>query len=295
MGAVEDADLALFVGHHVGHHRAVEPCGLEWELVFQPCGTFDVPHAENFTYVNELVPVAVFRLHLGQHFFIPDPAGDNAVHQGGAEGALFPYVFPEALAQAPLVAVFFHTGPQNLAVVVDELAGQNHQARFSRLIAAVQHLGQLSGEGGGRHIFQVAAGVVDDARLGGVADHKFQVVAFGHFHQGVEACLLAQVQAPGHRGNDALSVHLFPVFTAPEIEGVQPLLVIDGLNQPGLVTHCGLNQHAFAVPVCLLVGNVKKVLRKGPQEIAFAELEHLFRCALAEESPISQLLKGGVT
>ena len=54
--------------------------------------------------------------------------GTMRVHQGGAEGVGVVHPVDKALLQAPISSVAVAALLQLLAVVVDQLAGQDHQA-----------------------------------------------------------------------------------------------------------------------------------------------------------------------
>ncbi len=155
----------------------------------------------------------------------------------------------------------------------------------------VQDLGQLAGEGGGGGVGKLAGRIVDDAGLGGVGDDDLQIVGGGQVHHGLEALGLIGVQAAGHGGDNPAVIHLFPSLAAPQIQGVQAFLLVDHVCQ---ARGDGLNQAALAVPAGLLVGQVEPVIDKGPQEIAFAELHHLFRGALENVALIAGLFQGGI-
>ena len=108
VGAVENTYLALFIGGHVGDYRAVEARPLKGQLLLQPCRTFDVPHAEDFPHVDEIIPIAVGGFHGGGLYRVLHPTGDDAVHQGGAEGALPHNPGAEFGFQGPLVDIPVH-------------------------------------------------------------------------------------------------------------------------------------------------------------------------------------------
>ena len=77
-------------------------------------------------------------------------------------------------SQLPLLGVAAHAVFQFSAVLVDQLAGQNHQPGQMALIPGVQQLGQLGRERGSGSVRQAAVGVKLNARLRGVGDHKAQ-------------------------------------------------------------------------------------------------------------------------
>ena len=160
MRAVQNAHLTLLVGGDIGHHDAVDTGLLEGQLLLQPCGTFDVPHAEDLAHIGQRVGIAVGLVKAGNLSGIADAAGHDAVNQSGAEGALLVDVCLEFGFQTPLVNVLIDALQQLLAVVVDELTGQDHQTALTGLPTLIQHLSQLAGEGGGGLVSQLAGGVL---------------------------------------------------------------------------------------------------------------------------------------
>ena len=182
---------------------------------------------------------------------------------------------------------------QFLAVVVDELAGQDHKAILSGLPACVQHLGQLAWEGYAGLVAELAGGVIDDACFGGVGGHIFQLVGDGQLQHGTEAVLFVRIDAAGDRGNNALAVDRLPVFDAPEVQGVQALLLIQLLADFGAAVP-GLDNDTFAVPACLFVGKIEPVVHESPQEVALAELHHPFGCFFQDVAGVARGFQGCV-
>ena len=235
--------------------------------------------------------VAVLGLQAGDLLRVADAAGHDAVHQGGAEGAVPVDPGAEVRFQPPLVDVLVDALEQFLAVVVDELAGEHHHPGLAGLPAGVEHLGQLGGEAGGRAVLLPAGRVVDDAGLGGVGDDVLQRIGHGDLHHGVVVRLLIGVQAAGHAGDHPFPVHLFAVLAPAQVEGIQPLL---GVHQLGQARGDGLHQAALAVPARLLVGHIEPVVHKGAQEIALAKLQDLFRGILEDVALIAGLFQNFV-
>ena len=276
VGAVQDTDLALLVRAHIGGNEDVilEASLAEGQNVVQLGVTLDDPDAEDFADIQQGISVAVLLLQFSNFLRVADAAGNDAVDQRAAEGAVLVDVLLEAVLQAPLLDVLVDTLQQFLAVVVDQLAGQHDDALLACLVAVVQHLGQLAGEAGCGHVLQLAGGVVDDACLGGVGNDDLKIVAGGDVHHLLKALLLIRVQAAGDAGDNALVIDLFAVFTAAQIQGVQTLLLVDHL---GKTRGDGLDQNALAVPVGLLVGQIEPVIHERTQEVALAELQDLLR------------------
>ena len=279
MGAVQDADLALLIGGDVGHHHDVDAGLLERELVLQPGRALDDPDAEHFAHVQHLVVVAVGLLDGGHLLGVADAAGDDAVHQGGAEGVGVVHPVDESLLQAPVGGVVVAALLQLFAVVVDQLAGEDDKAlagvAAERLVPLVEHAGQLGGEAVGGHLVKGAVALgVGDAGLGGVGGDDLQVGAGGQGQHLGPLALAVGAHAVGHAGDHPLVVHLLALFAAAQVEGVQALLGVDPVGHLGEVAD-GLHQADLAVPAGLLVGNVKEVVHEGPQEVALAELHHL--------------------
>ena len=283
-----DAHLALFVRGYVGNDEDVGfQSGLaEGQYLVQSRIPLDDPQPENLADVQQGIGIAVLLLQLGRLPEIADAAGDDPVNQRTAEGARLVDILLKSVFQSPLFAVPVYTCLQFLAVVVDELAGEDEDALLACPVAAVEHLGQLAGEGGTGLIGEPAGGIVDDTRLGGVGHDDFQIVAGGDRHHLLEAFLLIGVQTAGHGRNDPLFVHPLTVATASQVQGVQPLLFIDLLGQTG---RDGLHQNALAVPAGLFIGQVKPVVRESPQKIALAELQNLLRRLFQKIAGVTRL------
>ena len=275
VSAVQDTYLALLVRAHIGGNEDVilEASLAEGQNVVQLGVTLDDPDAKDLADIQQRVSIAVLGFQFSNFLRVADAAGNDAVDQRAAEGAVLVDVLLEAVLQAPLLDVLVDTLQQFLAVVVDQLAGQHDDALLACLIAVIQHLGQLAGEAGCGNVLQLAGGVVDDAGLSGVGDDDLEVVAGGNGHHLVKILFLIRVQAAGHAGDHALVIDLFAVFAAAQIQGVEALLLVDHLGQAG---GDGLDQHALAVPVSLLVGQVEPVVNESAQEVALTELQDLF-------------------
>ena len=274
--AVQDAYLALLVGRHVGDYDAVEAGLLKGELLFEPRGAFDVPDAEDFADVDELVVVAVLFVEARSIRGVFDAARDYAVDERRAEGA-FAAPFREVVLKPPLLDVLLHALLKLLAVVVDELAGEDDDGLFAGLPALVEHLRQLRGEGRRRAVLFAACGVVYYAGFGGVRDDVLEVVRDRDFHHRVVVRLLIGVEAAADRRYDALTVDLLAVFASAQVERVEPLLLVYLLRES---RRYRLHEDGFAVPARALVGHVEPVVDEGAQEVALSELENFLRRVL---------------
>ena len=293
--AVQDADLTLLVGGDVRHDHHVDAGLLERELVLQPGRAFDDPHAEHFAHVQHLVMVAIGLFQSGQLLCIADAARNDAVHQGGAEGVGVVHPVDKALLQAPISSVAVAALLQLLAVVVDQLAGQDHQAlvrsTVERLVALKQHAGQLCGEAVGGHLVKLAVALgVGNAGLGGVGDDDLQLGADSQSQNIGPLALQVGAHAVADAGDHPLGVHFLALLAAAQVQGVQTLLRIDPVCHLGEVAN-GLHQADLAVPVGLLVGNIKEIINEGPQEVALAELHDLDRCILQDVAVVAGLLQ----
>ena len=146
VGAVEYAHLAFLVGRNVGDDDAVEAGFLERQLLFEPRWAFDVPYAEDFADVYELVVVAVLFVEARCLRGVFDAARHDAVDERRAECA-FAAPFSEIFFKPPLRDVLFHALFELFPVVVDELAGEYHDGLFAGLPTLVEHLRKLRWEG----------------------------------------------------------------------------------------------------------------------------------------------------
>ena len=286
MGTVEDADLALLVGGVVVHHDDGQAGLLEGELVLDPLGALDDPEAEDLGGVDDVILVA--QLPADGLGLLAGIAGDDAVHQGGAEHVLPIHPGGEVILQAPELDILLDAALQLVAVMVDELAGQDDKALQALLPAPVQEHGELAGEAGRRRIVKLAGGVEDDAGLGGVGHQEAEVGILGLIQQTLE--VLIGVIAALDAGDDTLAVHLLAILAAPEEQGVQALL---GVDHGSKARGDGLGQHHLAVEAGLLVHHVDEIIHESAEEVALAELQHLHR-GLGQQVTIIALVAQGL-
>ena len=174
----------------------------------------------------------------------------------------------KALLQAPVGGIAVAALLQFLAVVVDQLAGQDHQAlvrrAVKRFVALVQHPGQLGREAVGGHLVKRAVPFrIGDARLGGVGGDDLQCGAGCQGQHLVPLVFAVRAHAVGHAGDHPLVIHLLALVAAPQIQGVQALLGVDPVCHLGEIAD-GLHQADLAVPARLLVGDIKEVVPQTP-------------------------------
>ena len=81
------------------------------------------------------------------------------------------------------------------------------------------------------------------------------------------------IDAAADCGNDPLVVYFDALLASSEIQGVQTFLFVDQIRQS---LGNGLYQYNLAVESGLFIGNIKKIIHKGAQEITFAELHDFF-------------------
>ena len=284
--AVQDPHLPLLVGGHVRHHDHGHAGLFERQAVLQAVRPFDHPDAEHFAHVCQRVFISVGFRQCGDFLRIPDPSGHNPVHQRGAEDILLVHPAHKRFVQLPVRRVLVHALQQLLAVVVDQLAAQHGHAGHSGGVPFIQHAGQLRGEADRRFLVEPALAFVHDARLGGIAHDDFQVGAPGKLQHLVPVSV--GIHAPAHAADHALVVHLAAVLAAPQVQGIQPLLLVDQVRQ---ALRDRLHKHHLAVEPGFFVGNVDKVVHKCPQEVAFPELHHFLRCAFQDVPLVSGFLQ----
>ena len=276
---VQDADLALLVGGNIGHDHDVHAGLLERQLVLQLSGAFDDPHAEHFAHVQSGIMVAVGLFHGSQFLGIADAARNDAVHQSGAEGVGVVHPVDEGSVQVPVLGVVVAALLQLLAVVVDQLAGQDGQTLVSSavecLVALKQHAGQLCGEAVGRNLIELAVTLrVGDAGFSGVGNDGLEIGRTCQFQHFVPLAVDVGAHTVGHAGDHALCIDLLALLAAAQVQGVQALLLVDPVRHLGEVAD-GLHQLDLAVVAGLLVCNIVEVVHESAQEVALAELHHL--------------------
>ena len=286
VGTVQDADLALLVGGDIGDDHDVDAGLLERQLVLQTIGAFDDPDAEDFADIQSLIGVAVGLFQSSHLLRVTDAARDDAVHQSGAEGVGVVHPVDEGSVEVPVLCVVVAALLQLLAVVVDELAGEDDQTLVRSAleggVSLVEHAGQLCGEAVGRHLVELAVALrVGDAGLSGVGDDDLQVLRAGQSQHFVPLALGVGADAVMHAGDDALCIDLLALLAAAQVQGVQTLLLVDPVRHLREVCD-GLDELDLAVVASLLVGNIKEVIHECAQEVALAELHHLDGCVLED-------------
>ena len=194
----------------------------------------------------------------------------------------------QILLAAPLVDILTHALLQFLAVVVDQLAGEDDKPALTGLKTLIQHLSQLTGERAGRLVSQFAGRIIDDAGLSGVGYNVLQIIRNGYLHHLIVAILLVGIQATGNGRNNPLAVYLLTVFCTSQVQGVQSLLPV---NEVGQTLRDGLHKTTLSVPVCLFVGNIEPVVDEGPQEVTLTKLQHLLRCIFQNIADITGLFQ----
>jgi hypothetical protein len=293
VGTVQDADLALLVGGDIGHDHDVDAGLLERQLVLQTCGALDDPDAEHFADVQHGIMVAVGLFQRSQLLRVTDAARDDAVHQGGAEGIGVVHPVDEGSVQVPVLGVVVAALLQLLAVVVDQLAAQDHQALVGSavegLVALIQHTGQLCREAVGGHLVERAVALgVSNAGLGGVGYNGLQLFGAGQSQHFVPLAVHIGAHTVGHAGDHALGIDLLALLAAAQVQGVQALLLVDPVRHLGEVAN-GLHQLDLAVVASLLIGDIIEIIHESTQEVAFAELHDLDGGILEDVAVVASL------
>ena len=171
MGTVEDADLALFVRGDVGSHKDTRKTSLhKGKLLGKRLVALDAPHLEGLAHGQEGILVVQTLGNRRGLLRIADAAGDDGVDERGADGAVVSHPLRKLVLPAPVAHILVHDAQQLLAVVIDELAGEDDDARLTGSPAGVEHLGKLGGEARRWHVVGLAGRVIGDTGLGGVGD-----------------------------------------------------------------------------------------------------------------------------
>lgn len=133
VGTVEDADLALFVRGDIGGHKDAGETGLhKGKILGKRLVALDTPHLEGLAHGQEGILVAQTLGHGSGLLRIADAAGDDGVDERGADGAVVGHPLRKLVLPTPVAHVLVHDAQQLLAVVIDELAGEDDDARLHR-------------------------------------------------------------------------------------------------------------------------------------------------------------------
>ena len=269
MRAVEHADLAQLVGGDVLGEDDVAAGLLEGQLVLDPRRAFDDPQAERLGGVEHVVAVAELLVEaLGLAARI---AGDDAVHQRGAEDVLLGQPGLEFLGEAPLLGGLHAALLQVAAVVVDQLAGQEDEAGALGAAeggeALIEQAGQLAGIGGLGLVIELVLAGVDDAGLGGVGDDDAHIPVVRQGEVALE--VLIRGEAALDALDDAGILGGLAVHLAAQDQGVQAVLLVEHGDHAALD---GLHDDHAGVHSGLFVGHVDHPVTESAQEAALAEL-----------------------
>ena len=284
MRTVENTYLALLVGRYVIHYDDGKTSLFKRELLLNGLWPFNDPCGKNLTRINDVVLVAELLTEL--LCFGTGIPGDDAIHQRGTEEIIGFDPRGKFLLQPPEINVLLYTFFQFIAVVVDQLAGQDDKALKSELPALIEQQSKLCGEAGGRSIVRFAGRIISNAGLRGIGSDKTKLRIFGAGE--VFLKLLGDIQAAGNTGDDAPALHSFPVLPAAQKQRIQPVLWGEtGVEAGG----GGLRQHNFCVEPGLLVHNVNEIINKGAQEVSFSKLQHAFRGVFQQITGIALLFQ----
>ena len=175
--------------------------------------------------------------------------------------------------------------------MVDELAGEDDNARLAGSPAGVKDLGKLGGEARGRHVVGLAGRIVGDAGLGGVGDDDLQVVGDGNFHHGTVVGLAVRIDAAAAGANHTGLVNRVAILFAADQHGIQVVLGVDAVGKAKGATD-GLDHDDLAVPASRLVAHVEEAVDEGAQEVTLAKLQDLLGCVLGQHvALVADLLK----
>ena len=272
--AVEHAHLAQLIRGDVLREDDVAARLLEGQLVLDPGRAFDDPQAERLGGVEHVVAVAEFlveRLGLAARV-----AGDDAVHQRGAEDVFLLQPGLERLGKPPLLGGLQAALFEVAAVVVDQLAGQQDEA--GALLAAeggealIEQAGQLAGVGGLRLVVKAVLAGVDDARLGGVGDDDAHIRVVRQRQIALE--IFIRGEAALDALDDALVLAGLAVHLTAQDQGIQAVLLVEHGNHAALD---GLYNHHAGVHTGFFVGHINHPVAEGAQETALAELNDALR------------------
>ncbi len=206
----------------------VETGLLERKFVLKPLRAFDIPDAEDFAYVKERIGVAVLGLDFSNLLRVTDAARNDAVNQCGAEEVLLVDPFLEIFAELPVVDVPVDDLLKLLAVVVDELAGENDNALLAGLEALIKEHGQLGREGCRRNLLKGGFRIVDNAGFRRVGGNILKVSGLRDLLDGFPVFI--RIVACVADGDHALAVDLLAVLGAAEIQRIEAFLLVDELR-----------------------------------------------------------------
>ena len=234
---------------------------------------FDHEEVEDFAAVDQVVLIAEFFAPVGG--LVARISGDDAVDQRVHEGALLLDVVLESGPELPVGGVAEDAVTQRRTVLVDELAGDEHQPLLPRLEPLEEQAGELGRIGDLRFAGGVGFRLVFDARLGGVREDQLQIGRDGALDDRLPVAV--GLETPLDAGDDALVFGWGAVLHAAEDQRVEPVLRVD---EVGGALRQRLNQLDHSVELARFVGLVDHPVDEGAQEVAFAELHDLDRILL---------------
>jgi len=163
-----------------------------------------------------------------------------------------------------------------MTVQEDQFTGEDDQSlrhvTAERLVTAVEQLHQFAGIRRGGRVLQLTRGVEGDARLRGVGDHETDLGLVGQCHEG--GVLRIGVQGPADHVDALQRVYGLTVLAALQVHVVEAVLTVQHIGHALLD---GLHHDDTAVEVGLLVHIPDDPIHECAEEVALAELYHLFR------------------
>jgi len=165
---------------------------------------------------------------------------------------------------------------QLLTIVEDEFARQNDEA-FGRValeifITVMEQLHEFAGIRCGGLVGELARGVKNDARLGGVGDHETHFGLFGELQIIIK--ILVRVNATADYVDEFHGVNGIAVAVETlDIDVIEAVLVGEVFD---FAARPRLHSHDRAVEIGLLVGLLDNPFHKSAEKIALAYLNHLF-------------------
>ena len=232
---------------------------------------------EDFRLVQQTVVVACTLAKL--RCIVARITGNNTVYQGAVNSARLFEPDTESVGQFPKVDILADTLFQVLAVLENELAREDDEAfvgcSLKMLVAVIQKLRKLAGIGTCRLVVEFAGGIEGYTCFGGIGDNETYLGLFRKFQVLIE--LGVRVEAAGDNVDQVHAVYRLAVQQALQIQVIQAVLLVEPFNH---ALFDRLHNHHGTVEIGLLVSFPDNPLDKGPEEVAFSELDNFFGVSL---------------
>ena len=281
MRAVKNRHFTLFIRLNIVHDQDVKRQLIQTQLCGQGLRPLNNKQVEMFSGIEETIFIP--QLFFNLRGFITRIAGHDTVYERRTEGVRLIQPGDKRFRQRPLLGIAQHQFTQRLAVVINQLAGNDHPTFIRRAgevaVAFKQQASQFCRIAYRWRIVKTVAGVVADPGLSGIGKHKAHIRIMRQTQQLLIIGIGADFTI--YRSNQTRIAHRFALLIqAANNRGIEAVLGAERRRE------CALNRthdHHAGIQVGMLVQQIDLPVDKRAQEVAFAKLNDTFRVLRARE------------